>query len=212
MTRTRTHTEHAILHDGRRGRLGSALAFAAAVAVFFLIGFYAIGPWIQGSNGRTRPSTPTTAPEAQPEASREAPEPPRVSSVRVQITERTRRTASEAPPPRPEPTPAQPQPQPSPPSTRPPQPVNAATAPAPLPAPQRLYKVKAGTFDDPANAEALAQKLRDAGFSPSIVRINVGGVERSTVQVGAFADRARADALGSTLRDAGFDATITPSE
>ena len=225
----RAKKEKSILQSGKsqRGRTGSVLAFVFAVTVFFLVGFYVIGPWLQG---RTSPETntigsnPVTAPRSQPNFSKQH----RVPAVSVEITERPSsvgRPSPAQPTQSPEPTvptvtqsPRQPvhiHPQqsekPTPSRTQPETAAQSATSDSETP-PQKLYRVKAGVFQDRANADALVQKLAQSGFSAKIVTSTTDGAERFTVQVGAFSDRANADELAASLRRSGFDAVISSAE
>ena len=67
-----------------------------------------------------------------------------------------------------------------------------------------LYRVQAGAFASRENAEARAEALRSAGFTPYIVREG----DLFKVRVGAFRDRALAEQLAERLRTAGYDVAI----
>lgn len=74
------------------------------------------------------------------------------------------------------------------------------------PAEKTLYKVQTGAFKVKSNADALAKKLKAAGFDTYIV--NTGGFYK--VQVGAYSVKANAEAMLMKLKSAGYsDAFIT---
>lgn len=73
------------------------------------------------------------------------------------------------------------------------------------PAEKTLYRVQTGAFKQKANADALAAKLKAAGFDTYIVIVN--GLYK--VQVGAYSKKANADAMAEKLKAAGFDTYIT---
>ena len=68
-----------------------------------------------------------------------------------------------------------------------------------------LYRVQTGAFSKKANADALAAKLKAAGFDTYIV--TVGALYK--VQVGAYSVKANADAMAAKLKAAGYDNFIT---
>lgn len=68
-----------------------------------------------------------------------------------------------------------------------------------------LYRVQTGAFSQKANADALAAKLKAAGFDTYIV--TVGGIYK--VQVGAYSVKANADAMAAKLKAAGYENFIT---
>ncbi|NLK40372.1 MAG: hypothetical protein GX303_09080 [Clostridiales bacterium] len=68
-----------------------------------------------------------------------------------------------------------------------------------------LYRVQTGAFSKKANADALAAKLKAAGFDTYIV--TVSGLYK--VQVGAYSVKANADAMAAKLKAAGYDNFIT---
>jgi hypothetical protein len=85
-----------------------------------------------------------------------------------------------------------------------------AAAPAPRAAPAAEYRpgvdftAQVGSFATIAEAEALRDRLRGAGFDAFLAR--VGGSPRTLVRVGTFRERAAADALVRRLRAAGYTA------
>lgn len=87
----------------------------------------------------------------------------------------------------------------------------STTTPAPAETPATpeqsgvLYRVQTGAFAQKANADALAAKLKAAGFDTYIVTVN--GLYK--VQVGAYAVKANADAMAAKLKAAGYDTFIT---
>ena len=87
--------------------------------------------------------------------------------------------------------------------------VKAAMQPAPAPAPPPgdvvLYRVQCGAFRQRANADALAARLKVAGYQTYMVK--AGGFYK--VQTGAFAVKANAIKLASELKAKGFDTYIT---
>lgn len=70
-----------------------------------------------------------------------------------------------------------------------------------------LYKVQVGAFSIRANADNLANELRNKGYSPIVV--TAGGLYK--VQVGAFSIRANAEALVDELESKGYEAIIVIS-
>lgn len=68
-----------------------------------------------------------------------------------------------------------------------------------------LYKVQCGAFSQRANADTLAERLRNDGYSPYIYQAD--GLFK--VQVGAFAQRSNAEALVEELQSKGYEAVIT---
>ena len=76
---------------------------------------------------------------------------------------------------------------------------------APAEPAKTLYRVQTGAFSKKANATALADKLKKAGFDTYIVQS--GSLYK--VQVGAYSVKANADATAKKLKAAGFDTYIT---
>jgi len=76
---------------------------------------------------------------------------------------------------------------------------------APAEPAKTLYRVQTGAFSKKANATALAEKLKKAGFDTYIVQS--GSLYK--VQVGAYSVKANADAMAKKLKAAGFDTYIT---
>ena len=76
---------------------------------------------------------------------------------------------------------------------------------APAEPAKTLYRVQTGAFTKKANATALAEKLKKAGFDTYIVQS--GSLYK--VQVGAYSVKANADAMAKKLKAAGFDTYIT---
>lgn len=68
-----------------------------------------------------------------------------------------------------------------------------------------LYRVQTGAFTKKENADALAAKLKAAGFDTYMVQS--GGYYK--VQVGAYSVKANADAMAAKLKAAGYDTYIT---
>lgn len=68
-----------------------------------------------------------------------------------------------------------------------------------------LYRVQTGAFAKRENADALAAKLKAAGFDTYIV--TAGGLYK--VQVGAYSVKANADNMAAKLKAAGYDTYIT---
>lgn len=71
-----------------------------------------------------------------------------------------------------------------------------------------LYRVQTGAFTKRSNADALAKKLKGAGYDNYIVQ--VGNLYK--VQVGAFGQKSNAEAMLAKLKAAGYDGFITTSE
>lgn len=68
-----------------------------------------------------------------------------------------------------------------------------------------LYRVQTGAFKQKTNADALAAKLKAAGFDTYIVIVD--GLYK--VQVGAYSVKANADTMSAKLKAAGYDNFIT---
>jgi len=68
-----------------------------------------------------------------------------------------------------------------------------------------LYRVQTGAFKNKSNADALAAKLKAAGFDTYMVQ--AGGLYK--VQVGAYSVKANADTMANKLKAKGFDTYIT---
>lgn len=76
---------------------------------------------------------------------------------------------------------------------------------APAEPAKTLYRVQTGAFTKKANATALAEKLKKAGFDTYIVQSG----KYYKVQVGAYSVKANASAMADKLKKAGFDTYIT---
>ena len=76
---------------------------------------------------------------------------------------------------------------------------------AQTPTTQTLYRVQVGAYSKKANADAMLEKIKKAGFDTYMVQVN--GLYK--VQVGAYAQKANADHMMSKLKTAGYDAFIT---
>lgn len=70
---------------------------------------------------------------------------------------------------------------------------------------QVLYRVQTGAFSNKANADAMLQKVKAAGFDTYMVKVD----NLYKIQVGAFSKKANADAMAVKLKAAGFDTYIT---
>lgn len=70
---------------------------------------------------------------------------------------------------------------------------------------QVLYRVQTGAFSNKANADAMLQKVKAAGFDTYMVKVD----NLYKIQVGAFSKKANADAMAAKLKAAGFDTYIT---
>lgn len=68
-----------------------------------------------------------------------------------------------------------------------------------------LYRVQTGAFSNKANADAMLQKVKAAGFDTYMVKVD----NLYKIQVGAFSNKANADAMAAKLKAAGFDTFIT---
>jgi cell division protein FtsN len=68
--------------------------------------------------------------------------------------------------------------------------------------------VQAGVFEDPDNAQALADSLQAQGFSPAITTARTGGKVLYRVQVGVFSSREGAKEMADQLSSKGFQAYI----
>lgn len=68
-----------------------------------------------------------------------------------------------------------------------------------------LYRVQTGAFGRKANAEALLNKVKAAGFDTYMVKAG----DLYKIQVGAYSKKANAEAMAMKLNLAGFDTYIT---
>jgi hypothetical protein len=80
-----------------------------------------------------------------------------------------------------------------------------ATEEKPAETAKTLYRVQTGAFSKKANATALADKLKKAGFDTYIVQSS----NLYKVQVGAYSVKANANAMAAKLKAAGYDNFIT---
>lgn len=70
---------------------------------------------------------------------------------------------------------------------------------------QVLYRVQTGAFSNKANADAMLQKVKAAGFDTYMVKVD----NLYKIQVGAFSKKANADVMAAKLKAAGFDTYVT---
>ena len=82
---------------------------------------------------------------------------------------------------------------------------DSARETAQTPITQTLYRVQVGAYSKKANADAMLEKIKKAGFDTYMVQVN--GLYK--VQVGAYAQKANADNMMAKLKTAGYDAFIT---
>lgn len=82
---------------------------------------------------------------------------------------------------------------------------DSARETAQTPTTQTLYRVQVGAYSKKANADAMLEKIKKAGFDTYMVQVN--GLYK--VQVGAYAQKANADNMIAKLKTAGYDAFIT---
>lgn len=82
---------------------------------------------------------------------------------------------------------------------------DSARETAQTPITQTLYRVQVGAYSEKANADAMLEKIKKAGFDTYMVQVN--GLYK--VQVGAYAQKANADNMMAKLKTAGYDAFIT---
>ena len=68
-----------------------------------------------------------------------------------------------------------------------------------------LYRVQTGSFRNKEYADAMYNKVKDAGFKPYMVKVN--GLYK--IQVGAYSRKSNADSMSKKLNDAGFYTHIT---
>lgn len=73
------------------------------------------------------------------------------------------------------------------------------------PTTQTLYRVQVGAYSKKANADAMLEKIRKAGFDTYMVQVD--GLYK--VQVGAYSKKSNADAMAAKLKASGFDTYIT---
>lgn len=80
-----------------------------------------------------------------------------------------------------------------------------SSEPAPQPSDKVLYRVQTGAFKNKGSADALAAKVRAAGFETYVTIVD--GLYK--VQVGAYSKKANATAQAAKLKAAGFDCFVT---
>lgn len=80
-----------------------------------------------------------------------------------------------------------------------------SSEPAPQPSDKVLYRVQTGAFKNKGNADALAAKVRAAGFETYVTIVD--GLYK--VQVGAYSKKANATAQAAKLKAAGFNCFVT---
>lgn len=73
------------------------------------------------------------------------------------------------------------------------------------PTTQTLYRVQVGAYSKKANADAMLEKIKKAGFDTCMVQVD--GLYK--VQVGAYSKKSNADAMAEKLKASGFDTYIT---
>ncbi|MBI1359573.1 MAG: septal ring lytic transglycosylase RlpA family protein [Alphaproteobacteria bacterium] len=83
-------------------------------------------------------------------------------------------------------------------------------APAATPVAAAGFALQAGSFGDPANAEALKARLSALG-PVSVVKANVNGRNYYRVVVGPWATRSQADDMQNRLMSAGYKAIVVAS-
>lgn len=76
---------------------------------------------------------------------------------------------------------------------------------AQTPITQTLYRVQVGAYSKKANADAMLEKIKKAGFDTYMVQVD--GLYK--VQVGAYSKKSNADAMAAKLKASGFDTYIT---
>lgn len=76
---------------------------------------------------------------------------------------------------------------------------------AQTPTTQTLYRVQVGAYSKKANADAMLEKIKKAGFDTYMVQVE--GLYK--VQVGAYSKKSNADAMAAKLKASGFDTYIT---
>lgn len=76
---------------------------------------------------------------------------------------------------------------------------------AQTPTTQTLYRVQVGAYSKKANADAMLEKIKNAGFDTYMVQVD--GLYK--VQVGAYSKKSNADAMAAKLKASGFDTYIT---
>ena len=70
-----------------------------------------------------------------------------------------------------------------------------------------LYRVQVGAYKNKANADAMLEKVKAAGFSTYMVQVD--GLYK--IQVGAYKEKENAEAMASKVKAAGFDCFISGS-
>ena len=82
---------------------------------------------------------------------------------------------------------------------------DSAGEPAQTPTTQTLYRVQVGAYSKKANADAMLEKIKKAGFDTYMVQVD--GLYK--VQVGAYSKKSNADTMAAKLKASGFDTYIT---
>jgi DedD protein len=72
------------------------------------------------------------------------------------------------------------------------------------------WMVQLGVFAKHANAERLAQELKEKGFHALVSEVRVGGRTLWRVRAGPVAERAAAEQLSAKLRMAGHAGSVVP--
>ncbi len=162
----------------------------------------------QQATGPAQPTTIVESPPAQPQPPAQAAtaEPTQVSPSPSSSPSPSPAQATVTPPP-----PAHESPQPAAPHRPPtprsdaPEPRSSALAPA-----AGNWMVQLGVFAKRANADRLAQELKEKGFHTQVSEVNVGNRTLWRVRAGPVAERAGAEQLSAKLRTAGHPGAVVP--
>ena len=194
-------------------------ALGGVLIVSMVVGMYVVGPRIKGAG---KPLAASPKPQPNPGEVRAVEQHPVGGVQVVELPPPPRPRRRQPKPPLPsappsyagtaEPAPEEPQPQAAEPATPPEETAQPAaaepTAPPPPPAEHKSFRVQAGVFEDPDNAQALADSLQAQGFSPAITTARTGGKVLYRVQVGVFSSREGAKEMADQLSSKGFQAYI----
>lgn len=147
--------------------------------------------------GGDAPAADTAAVLAAPEPEAVAEEPAPTESPTESISEAAQPTSSV--PQVPTVKPARPTPAAAAPSAAESKPAKKPSVPTPETGKKQRWFIVLGSFSDAANARALAQRAKAAGFSTDISRIQSGGTSLNRVRVGPFKNEAEAQSARATL-------------
>ncbi|ROH85642.1 SPOR domain-containing protein [Stagnimonas aquatica] len=154
-------------------------------------------PLGSGESLTTETATALAAPEPESEAVTDAPARETVPSVAVaEEAEQAATTSAQSPPGK---LPAPPKPVIAPAAAVAPKESKKPVAADNESAKKQRWFITLGSFSDAANAKALAQRAKAAGFSAEIGRVQSGGNTLNRVRIGPFKSESEAQSARATL-------------